>query len=399
MITYPAPLKAVGGARTGIAPANLLDVLDVNGNLHFWSDRKINAPNVLTGYVAPSVSGFELYPPVPLTPGQQVGWAFPTDVAVTGLASGTIAGGGSGEVSQADQGPFTSNNEIVFSAFEPATLPPGAIIDDVYLVINHSPISSELQNSMGLGSGPAGQSSQLVSTVGATTATFSFWNTLAPTFGSPGYISVFLGLDPQSFTIYSIGIAVYYHFAGAGAPTSGTIFNPGTPGGYGPYLPWILSVPQITFHRSLQTDFGNFVLQNLSGNTVSRDFQKIMRSSALEGALFVYRLWQPDAMASWLEVHGTLTVDDVGTDTVSLKGVQLINPAQDDTPLEQYCETCQLQWGGKRCGSRETTECQYSFQTCQVVERIMVALNDYEKNYGETTANTAFRVINRARKI
>jgi hypothetical protein len=400
VISYPAPLKAVGGARTGIAPANLLDVLDVNGNLYFWSDRKINAPNVLTGFVAPSISGFELTPPVTPTAGQQVGWAFPTVVSLTGLATGTTAGGGSGSVSQEDQGPFTTKNQVGFSNYEPATLPPGAIIDDTYLVINHSAVSSELVASAGLSVGPAGQSYISISGVTGEDSTFQFWNTVPPTLGSPGYISAFLGSDPQEFTIYSIGIAVYYHFAGVGGGgTGGSIFNAGSPAGFGPYLPWILSVPQITFHRSLQTDFGNFVLQNLSGNTVSRDFQKIMRSSALEGALFVYRLWQPDAMASWLEVHGTLTVDDVGVDTVSLKGVQLINPAQDDTPLEQYCETCQLQWGGKRCGSQQATECQYSFQTCQVVERIMVALNDYEKNYGETTANTAFRVINRARKI
>ena len=47
MIAYPPTLKAVGGARTGVAPANLLEVLDVNGNLYFWADRKLYAPSVL----------------------------------------------------------------------------------------------------------------------------------------------------------------------------------------------------------------------------------------------------------------------------------------------------------------------------------------------------------------
>ena len=167
----------------------------------------------------------------------------------------------------------------------------------------------------------------------------------------------------------------------------------------GPYLPWILEVPEFKTYRSLQTDTGSFVLQNLSGDTLSRDFEKIMRRSALEGALFVYRLWQADAQASWLEVHGTLTVTDVGVDTVKLKGVQLLNPAQDDTPLEQYCETCQLQWGGPRCGATGSTECSYSLQTCQSPNRIMVEQNHFEKNYGEATANTAFNVINRRRAI
>jgi len=68
-------------------------------------------------------------------------------------------------------------------------------------------------------------------------------------------------------------------------------------GGYGagPYIPWLMSVPQFSFHRSLQTDIGAFVLQNLSGDTLSRDFEKIARRSALEGAFFIYRLWQADA--------------------------------------------------------------------------------------------------------
>ena len=41
MIPYPPSLKAIGGARTGIAPVNLLDVQDVNGNCYFWSDRLV----------------------------------------------------------------------------------------------------------------------------------------------------------------------------------------------------------------------------------------------------------------------------------------------------------------------------------------------------------------------
>lgn len=165
------------------------------------------------------------------------------------------------------------------------------------------------------------------------------------------------------------------------------------------YLPWLLSVPSFTFHRSLATDMGNFVVQNLSGNTLARDFETKLRASAIEGAFFVYRCWQADAESSWIVVHGTLTVEDIGDSSVTLKGVQLLNPAQDDTPLESYCETCQLTYGGKRCGATGSKECSYSYQSCQVVERIMVALNDYEKNYGESTANTATTVTNRSRRF
>ncbi len=33
-----------------------------------------------------------------------------------------------------------------------------------------------------------------------------------------------------------------------------------------------------------------------------------MLRASLEGAFVVYRLWQADAEASWIEVHGSLTV-------------------------------------------------------------------------------------------
>ena len=165
------------------------------------------------------------------------------------------------------------------------------------------------------------------------------------------------------------------------------------------YKAWLLSVPKITFNRSLATDTGNFVIQNVSGNSLARDMETQIRSSAIEGAFFIYRCWQPDAESSWIIFHGTLTLDDGPQDTIQLKGKQLLSAAEDDTPLENYCETCQLQWAGARCGSTQSSECNYSFQSCQVVERPMLVLNDYEKNWGETGANTAMTIINRSRRV
>lgn len=237
MISYPAPLLATGGARTGIAPVNLLDVCDVNGNLYYWADRKVLTPNAITGA-----------PPLPNYGGVLSDWT-----------------------------------------------PPPSILTQ--------------------------------------------------------------------------------------------------------YLPWLLSVPQISFNRSLATDVGSFVLQNLSGDTLSRDFERIARGSALEGAFFVYRCWQADAAAAWIEVHGTFTIEGPDSDTVKLKGRALPDPSQDDTPLEIYSETCQLQWGGVRCGAKGPTECSYSYQTCQMLSRIMCVMNNYETNFGETQANTVQNVINRRRTI
>jgi hypothetical protein len=197
--------------------------------------------------------------------------------------------------------------------------------------------------------------------------------------------------DNQSMSVSFIGLAIYYS---GGSVGTGII-----PAGSTIYDPWLLTVPQLTFHRSAVTDVGSFVLQNLSGDSVSRDFEKIMRKSALEGAFFVYRCYQADAQAAWIEAHGTLTVEEVGVDTVTLKGSPAINSAQDDTPVLEYCETCQWRWGSPQCGATGSTECQYSYQSCQVLERILVVLNNYEKNYGETVANVPTQVVNRRRRF
>jgi hypothetical protein len=78
---------------------------------------------------------------------------------------------------------------------------------------------------------------------------------------------------------------------------------------------------------------------------------------------------------------------------------QLLNPSQDSTPDKQYCEICQWRWSSVQCGSTESTPCQQSFPTCQVVERIFAITNNFEKNYGETLASVSTNVMNRIRQF
>jgi hypothetical protein len=165
------------------------------------------------------------------------------------------------------------------------------------------------------------------------------------------------------------------------------------------YLPWILGVPQWTFHRSQVTDMGKVVLQNLSGDTLQSDFYKIVRKSALEGAVFVFRRWHDAAQYASREIHGKISVDDSNPNTVPLICTDLINPSQDVAPQYQLCEICQWRWSSVQCGSTQPNPCQNSFPTCQVIERIFVIIDNYEKNYGETTCNVPGTTMNRLRQI
>ena len=396
MINYPPSLKAIGGARTGIAPVNLLDVLTLNGDVYLFSDRLIfGVPSVLTGTAA-----ILPVPPVVAVPaGQGVAWAYPQAVAGAPQPPVTIALQ-SAFLSMTDRG--LPGAWVNWSDFNVPVIPPGAVVVGMYPVLVAAVAGGF---NPGFGGGVGVDASAIPpfmpsfisdgTNVGTTMGT-SLGDLASITIGANLENSVPFVPGEGTISISFVGIAIYYTLPTYGSPGEPEIPASGIPPAE--YLPWLMSVPQIAFHRSLQTDFGSFVLQNVSGDTLSRDFEKLMRRATLEGAFFIYRLWQADAEASWLEVHGTLTVEDV-VDSVKLKGTQLINPAQDDTPMFQYCETCQLQWAGKRCGATGSTECQYSYPTCQVPERIFVILNDYEKNYGESTANVAIKPINRRRKI
>jgi hypothetical protein len=168
------------------------------------------------------------------------------------------------------------------------------------------------------------------------------------------------------------------------------------------YLPWIDSVGEIKIYRSLQTDTCSFSLQNVSGDSMARDFERIARRSALEGAFFVFRIFQTDALAALFEMHGTLTVTHADDTEVQIKGNSLpLDASQVDGLPMSYSESCQLDWASARCGIVNTgqTPCQQSFQTCQVVERYTGILNTFEKNYGEATATVSSKVINRMRKV
>ncbi len=413
MIAYPAALQAVGGARTGIAPVNLLDVQDVNGNFYFWSDRRTNAPIALLPTPATVGGAMAGYPALPgnytvTVPATVNSSSASGDAAASSTnTSGIISCGGGGVEAQMSWG-----------GFEWPDLPDGAVVTAIQPVIVYDATSSSSiadvfaylpGPSPGHNSTPPLSGFPACPTGGAEISGTWTGDSIGTT--EDALAACVIGFNVQNtlsfatgfcnLNISSIGLLVSYSISGAsGGAVPGAIYPALTP--VGVYEPWLLTVPQLTFHRSSVTDIGSFMLQNLSGDTVSRDFEKIMRRSALEGAYFIYRCWQPDAQAAWIYADGTLTVDDVGVDTVTLKGAPVINPAQEDAPPLQFSETCQWQWGSPQCGAGtggDAVECGYSYQTCQVPDRILVVLNNYEKNYGEAQANVPRQVINRQRRF
>jgi hypothetical protein len=160
------------------------------------------------------------------------------------------------------------------------------------------------------------------------------------------------------------------------------------------YTAWLLGSGSFSFNRSLNTDTGSLTLQNLSGDVLQSDFERIVRRGTLEGSLYVFRYYQVDMQWAWLEQHGTLTVGDTSRSTVQLGLVQLLS-GSDDTPEQTVSETCQLVWGEKRCGATGDTECLYTYASCQVPEHFTGIQTAFETNNPESYANLPTQTFNR----
>ena len=166
------------------------------------------------------------------------------------------------------------------------------------------------------------------------------------------------------------------------------------------YQPWLLTPPSIKSSRSLVAETGTVRLQNIYGDTISRTFQQILRRSAMEGALCVYRWWNVAAEVADFEFHGRVSVSDVSGTDATLQLGDVFDFAVTDAPGMTYSETCQLIWSLPRCGATGPTECMYSLPTCQVPEHFTGIENTfYDKNYAEAIGAVPTTVINRRRRL
>ncbi len=161
------------------------------------------------------------------------------------------------------------------------------------------------------------------------------------------------------------------------------------------YTAWLMGTGTLNYNRSTITDTGTLMVQNVSGDVLQRDFERIMRKSTLEGSLFVFRYYSVDLQFAWIEQHGTLSCGDAGT--VVQLNLQQLFAGSDDTPNQQVSETCQLNWGEARCSAAGDTECLYTYSSCQVVERFVGIQTAFEVNNPSAAAATLTTTINRAR--
>lgn len=134
------------------------------------------------------------------------------------------------------------------------------------------------------------------------------------------------------------------------------------------YLNWLLDAGPFQLSRSQLSDIGNFVIQNMSGDSLSRSMNKIISASAFEGAIFAYRLWNLDAAQVEFEMHGHLTLIAISETVAEFHADQMFNPS-DYQGLQLYSETCPWRYASAACGDTTNNPCQQSWQTCRQPSR------------------------------
>ncbi len=130
------------------------------------------------------------------------------------------------------------------------------------------------------------------------------------------------------------------------------------------YLPWLVGAGPFHLARSMQTDIGNFTVQNVSGNTLQRDMNQLITASAFEGAVFAYREWNLDAAMPEFEFHGQLSIASVTESIAEFAATQLLGPSEDQG-LDLLSETCRWRYASAACGDTTNNPCQQTFLTCR----------------------------------
>jgi phage-related protein len=165
------------------------------------------------------------------------------------------------------------------------------------------------------------------------------------------------------------------------------------------YLPWLLTAGPFHLSRSMQSDVGSFVLQNMSGTSLERDMNKLITASAFEGALFAFREWNLDAQKAEFEFRGHLSIVSVTEQVAEFMGEQLFNPS-DYQAVDLVSETCRWRYGSTACG-HTGHPCQNTYVTCRLAnkERFSAFVNDFVDVQPIGLANVSTRDVVRHRQV
>jgi hypothetical protein len=119
------------------------------------------------------------------------------------------------------------------------------------------------------------------------------------------------------------------------------------------FKPWIKSVGDFTFTRSLRADAGEFTIQNLSGNLIDREVAALIKAGEFTGAYCIYRRHYLPADQDAFEFHGFLSeLMDVNVEEVTFRLLQLFQPNELSAFDGRYTRPCRWRFQSAQCGYR-----------------------------------------------
>jgi hypothetical protein len=164
------------------------------------------------------------------------------------------------------------------------------------------------------------------------------------------------------------------------------------------YLAWLTKAGPFSLQRSMQSNTGAFVLQNVSGNPIQRDMNQIITAMAFEGAVFAFREWNLDAGAAEFEFHGHLSIDGVTEEEAEFSATQLFNPS-DYQGLLTVGETCPWRYASAACADTTNNPCENTWLTCRQPARFGGIVQTLINIQPGSEANTSTRDVVRFRQV
>lgn len=146
------------------------------------------------------------------------------------------------------------------------------------------------------------------------------------------------------------------------------------------FLDWVTGVPKFHLFRSTQTDTASFSIQNLSGNTVTRDAATLFDANELIGGLLYFRLWRAAAEASLFDFMGNIESCEIDETefTVGCEGFGSWSSVR--APFFQIGVSCPLTFGSAACGSLAGTPCSNTFGSCTSLQRFAGVVTEWTTN-------------------
>ncbi|GEM_PF-2520263 len=118
------------------------------------------------------------------------------------------------------------------------------------------------------------------------------------------------------------------------------------------FKPWVVDVGEFNLSRSLRADYGEFTVQNLSGNTIERDVAKLIKASEFDGAYCIARHhWTPFGDDTFT-IHGYLKRLPVNDQTALFRMTQLLNPGDLSAYDGRFTRGCRWRFNSAQCGYR-----------------------------------------------